>query len=376
LSIHSTDPNSFIFAMNLFTPIQLGRYTLPNRVIMAPLTRCRAGKGNVPTPLNATYYEQRSSAGLIISEATQVSPRGQGYPNTPGIHSDEQVAGWQMVTDTVHKRGGKIFLQLWHVGRSSHPDFQPNGDLPVAPSAIAIPGQLLTPKGMKPYVAPRALETHEISGIIEEFRQGAENALAAGFDGVEIHGANGYLLDQFLRDGSNQRTDEYGGPIAHRARLTLEITEAVVKVWGSDRVGIRLSPSTPFNGMSDSNPQATFGYLVDQLNRFDLAYLHLTEPSASDVRHGGVSVPSTYFRPIYQGNLMVNLDYDQHKANAAIAGGNADLVSFGKQFIANPDLPERFQKNAPLNQPDPSTFYGGDQKGYTDYLTLEELQTA
>lgn len=362
--------------MDLFTPIQLGRYTLPNRIIMAPLTRCRAGEGNVPTSLNVDYYRQRASAGLIISEASQVSQQGQGYPATPGIYSPEQIAGWKLVTDAVHQQNGRIFLQLWHVGRSSHSSFQPGGALPVAPSAIAIEGELLTDQGMKPYETPRALERDEISGIVEQFRQGAENALEAGFDGVEIHGANGYLLDQFLRDGANKRTDDYGGSIENRARLQLEITEAVVGVWGNDRVGIRLSPSSTFNGMSDSNPEATFGYLVEQLNRFNLAYLHLLEPGESDLRHGGHAVPTAYFRPIYRGNLMANWDYDQAKANAAIASGSADLISFGKAFIANPDLPERFKLNAPLNPPDPDTFYGGGEHGYTDYPTLKELQLA
>ena len=362
--------------MDLFTPIQLGRYTLPNRIIMAPLTRCRAGEGSVPTSLNVDYYRQRASAGLIISEASQVSQQGQGYPATPGIYSPEQIAGWKLVTDAVHQQNGRIFLQLWHVGRSSHSSFQPGGALPVAPSAIAIEGELLTDQGMKPYETPRALERDEISGIVEQFRQGAENALEAGFDGVEIHGANGYLLDQFLRDGANKRTDDYGGSIENRARLQLEITEAVVGVWGNDRVGIRLSPSSTFNGMSDSNPEDTFGYLVEQLNRFNLAYLHLLEPGESDLRHGGHAVPTAYFRPIYRGNLMANWDYDQAKANAAIASGNADLISFGKAFIANPDLPERFKLNAPLNPPDPDTFYGGGEHGYTDYPTLKELQLA
>jgi N-ethylmaleimide reductase len=322
------------------------------------------------------YYVQRASAGLIISEATQVSQQGMGYPATPGIYSSEQVAGWRLVTDAVHQQGGRIFLQLWHVGRSSHSSFQPDRGLPVAPSAIAIEGELLTYEGMKPYETPRALELSEIPGIVEQFRQGAKNALEAGFDGVEIHGANGYLLDQFLRDGANKRTDEYGGSIENRARLHLEVTEAVVEVWGSDRVGIRLSPSSAFNSMSDSNPEATFGYLVEQLDRFNLAYLHLLESSESDLRHGGHSVPTAYFRPIYQGNLMANWDYDQAKANAAIASGNADLISFGKAFIANPDLPERFKLNAPLNPPDPNTFYGGGEHGYTDYPTLKELQLA
>ncbi|MBW4696017.1 MAG: alkene reductase [Lyngbya sp. HA4199-MV5] len=358
--------------LNLFSPIQLGAYTLPNRIVMAPLTRNRASEGNVPTELNAIYYAQRASAGLLISEATQVTPYGQGYPATPGIHSREQITGWKLVTDAVHARGGRIFLQLWHVGRISHPSLQPGGVLPVAPSAIAPEaGEATTYEGPKPYVTPRALETDELPGIIEAYRQGAENALTAGFDGVEIHGANGYLLDQFLRDGTNQRTDAYGGSVEKRARLLLEVTEAVVGMCGANRVGVRLSPSSTFNSMTDSDPEATFGYAVDALNRFGLAYLHLLEPSEADERHGGILVPTSYFRPIFKGLLMVNWDYDRDKANAAIADGAADLVSFGKLFIANPDLPERFQANTSLNEPDPSTFYGGDEKGYTDYPALE-----
>ncbi len=358
--------------LNLFSPIQVGAYTLPNRIVMAPLTRNRASDGNVPTELNATYYTQRSSAGLLIAEATQVTPYGQGYPATPGIHSPEQVEGWKLVTEAVHASGGRIFLQLWHVGRISHPSLQPGSVLPVAPSAIApADGEASTYEGSKPYVTPRALETDELPGIVEAYRQGAENALAAGFDGVEIHGANGYLLDQFLRDGTNKRTDAYGGSIENRARLLLEVTEAVVGVWGANRVGVRLSPSSTFNSMSDSDPKATFGYAIDALNRFGLAYLHLLEPSEADERHGGTLIPTSHFRPIFKGLLMVNWDYDRDKANAAIAHGDADLVSFGKLFIANPDLPERFQLNTALNEPDPSTFYGGSEKGYIDYPALE-----
>ncbi len=360
---------------NLFSSIKLGPYTLPNRIVMAPLTRNRAGAGNVPGTLNATYYAQRTSAGLIISEATQVSPQGVGYPSTPGIHSPEQVEGWQLVTDAVHERGGRIFLQLWHVGRISHPSLQPDGALPVAPSAIAPQGDAQTYEGPRPFVTPRALETHEIPGIVEQFRQGAQNALAAGFDGVEIHGANGYLLDQFLRDGTNQRTDQYGGSIENRARFHLEVTEAVVGVWGAERVGIRLSPSGTFNSMHDSNPKATFGYLVEALNRFGLAYLHLVEANEADIRYGGTAIPTTYFRSIFQGNLMTNGGYDREKGDAILASGGADLVSFGTLFLANPDLPKRFSLNAPLNQPNPETFYGGGEKGYTDYPPLD-LQTA
>ena len=360
---------------DLFTPIQLGRYELPNRIVMAPLTRNRAGADDAPIAMHAEYYRQRASAGLIITEATQVAPLGQGYPHTPGIYSQAQVAAWQRVTDSVHQQGGRIFLQLWHVGRVSHPSFH-NGELPVAPSALQPAGEAMTYEGMQPFVTPRALELDEIPEIVEQFRQGAKNALAAGFDGVEVHGANGYLLDQFLRDGSNHRTDAYGGSVENRARLLLEITQAVVEVWGSDRVGVRLSPSNTFNGMSDSDPKATFSYAVQALNEFHLAYVHLLEPSEADLRYGGTPIPTREFRPLYDGNLITNWDYDQAKGNAAIAAGEADLVSYGKLFIANPDLPQRFKLNAPLNEPDPNTFYGGDERGYTDYPSLAMSQSA
>lgn len=356
---------------DLFTPIQLGRYTLPNRIVMAPLTRNRAGEGNIPLDMHVKYYTQRASAGLIITEATQVAPKGQGYPSTPGIHSDEQVTAWKRVTDSVHGQGGRIFLQLWHVGRVSHPSFH-GGELPIAPSAIAPEGDAMTNEGMQPFVTPRAIATDEIPGLIEQHRQGAENALAAGFDGVEVHGANGYLIDQFLRDGTNQRTDAYGGSVENRARFLLEATQVAVDVWGADRVGVRLSPSNTFNDISDSAPRETFGYAVKALNAFNLAYLHLLEPSEADLRHGGTPIPTQEFRPLYEGNLMVNWDYDKAKGNDAIASGNADLVSYGKLFIANPDLPKRFKVDAPLNEPDPDTFYGGGEAGYTDYPFLEE----
>ncbi len=361
--------------INLFTPYKIGDLELPNRIVMAPLTRNRAGKGNVPHQLNAEYYAQRASAGLIISEATQISPQGQGYPFTPGIHSPEQIAGWKLVTDAVHQNGGRIYLQLWHVGRISHPDLQPDGALPVAPSAIKPKGEAWTYEGMKPFVTPRALETWEIPEIVEQYRQGAENALAAGFDGVEIHAANGYLIDQFLRDGTNHRTDKYGGSLENRTRFLLEITQAVIGVWGAKRVGVRLSPSGTFNDMSDSDPLLTFGYVAEALNQFDLAYLHIYEATEADIRHGGTVVPTSHLRECYQGTLMVNGGYTLEKANSVLAAKQADLVSFGRLFIANPDLPKRFLYNAPLNQPDESTFYGGTEKGYTDYPTLE-LQKA
>ena len=356
--------------VNLFSPYKLGDLELPNRMVMAPLTRNRAGDGNVPGQLNATYYTQRVSAGLIIAEATQVSPEGLGYPATPGIHSPAQVAGWKLVTDAVHQHGGRIFLQLWHVGRISHPDLQPDGALPVAPSAIAPKGEAATYEGMKPFVTPRALETSEIPGIVEQYRQGAKNALEAGFDGVEVHGANGYLLDQFLRDGTNKRTDEYGGSIENRARLLLEVTQAVTEVWGAGRVGVRLSPSGTFNDMHDSDPLATFGYAAEALNRFGLAYLHLIEVVEADLRHGGMEVPTSYLRDRFTGTLIVNGGYDLDKSNAVLSSHKADLVAFGTLFIANPDLPQRFALNAPLNPADPSTFYGGGEKGYIDYPFL------
>lgn len=362
--------------INLFSPVKLGSYTLPNRMVMAPMTRLRAGAGDVPVPLNATYYAQRASAGLIVTECTMVSPQSHGYMNCPGIYSPEQVAGWQLVTDAVHARGGRIFLQLWHCGRISHPLLQEGGTLPVAPSAIAAEGELHTPEGKRPMVTPRALETHEIPGIVEDFRKGAENALAAGFDGVEFHGAFGYLIDQFLQDGSNQRTDEYGGSVENRARFLLEVVEAAASVWGADRVGIKLSPSNTFYSMYDSNPIATFGYVVNALNRFGLAYIHMMEPNQKDLATRNVLNPVTpIFRPIFKGTLITNGGYDKEKGNAILASGGADLVSFGQLFLANPDLPKRFEVNAALNTPNPKTFYGQGEiqaeKGYTDYPSLE-----
>ncbi|MBW4607772.1 MAG: alkene reductase [Hassallia sp. WJT32-NPBG1] len=357
-------------SIDLLSPYKLGELELPNRIVMAPLTRQRAGKGNVPHQLNAEYYVQRATAGLIIAEATQVSPQGQGYPNTPGIYSAEQIAGWRLVTDAVHQHKGRIYLQLWHVGRISHPDLQPDRALPVAPSAIAPKGQAMTYEGMKPFVTPRALETWEIPEIVEQYRKGAENALEAGFDGVEVHAANGYLIDQFLRDGTNQRTDKYGGSIENRARLLVEVTEAVTGVWGANRVGVRLSPSGTYNDMRDSNPLETFGYAAQALDKFGLAYLHIFEAVEADIRHGGTVVPTSHLKERFQGTLIVNGGYDKNKGDAVLASGAADLVAFGTLYIANPDLPQRFALNAPLNQPDPTTFYGGGEKGYTDYPAI------
>jgi N-ethylmaleimide reductase len=321
------------------------------------------------------YYAQRAAAGLIITEATVVSQQGTGCPGTPGIYTDEQVTGWQRVTEAVHHAGGRIFLQLWHMGRISHPSFQPGGGLPVAPSALAPQfGQVLTETGLQAYVTPRALEAEELPGIVSQYSAGAQRAKAAGFDGVEIHNANGYLLDQFLRDGTNRRTDDYGGPVRNRARLTLEVAEAVAKVWGADRVGIRFSPGGVFNDMRDSNPLATFSYVLRELNRFHLAYAHLIVSTEDDMRHGAVLVPLAALRQEFHGPLIVGNGFTRETATRALAEDAADAVAFGRLFIANPDLPERFRLNAPLNTPDESTFYGGTDKGYTDYPTLSRQQ--
>jgi N-ethylmaleimide reductase len=356
---------------NLFTPVQIGAIEAPNRIFMAPLTRGRADAGNVPSDLSVDYYRQRASAGLIITEATSVSPRGFGYPNTPGIFADAHIAGWKKVTRAVHGAGGRIFLQLWHVGRISHPSFQPNGELPVAPSAIKPKGNVFTGREMVDFVTPRGLETAEIPGIVEEFVAGARAAKAAGFDGVEIHNANGYLLDQFLRDGTNQRADRYGGSIENRARLTLEVTEAVAGDWGADRVGIRFSPGGVFNDMHDSDPLATFSYTLKELQRLKLAYAHITRVTAQDIAHGANDgVGPRELRPFYAGKIVTAGGFDVDSGNAAIAEGWADAVAFGTSFIANPDLPERFRRRAPLNAPDSATFYTPGAKGYTDYPLL------
>ncbi len=354
----------------LQTPIQIGPYHLPNRLVMAPLTRMRA-PDNIPTDLMVTYYAQRASAGLIITEASPISTQGVGYPATPCIYNDAQVDGWKKVTEAVHAKNGHIFLQLWHVGRISHPDFHA-GALPVAPSAIAPQGDAVTPTGMQPFVTPRALETDEIQGIVEDYRKAAKNALTAGFDGVEIHSANGYLLDEFLRDGTNKRTDSYGGTFENRARILLEVTEAVVAVWGAERVGIRLSPSGTFNDMTDSDPETFFVYLLGQLNSFGLAYLHVVDALEGDIRHGANVINLEVLRKAYKGTLIVCGGYDKARAEQVIAQGEADLVAFGQLYIANPDLVERFKLNAPLNEPDVATFYGGNEKGYTDYPALAD----
>jgi N-ethylmaleimide reductase len=356
---------------NLFTPFRLGPYELRSRVAMAPMTRSRAGEGNVPTPLNAEYYAQRAGAGLLITEGAQVSPEGVGYPDTPGIHSDAQVAGWRGVTEAVHARGGRIFLQLWHVGRVSHPSLQPGHALPVAPSAIGIAEEkLYTPQGLVPFVTPRALETDEIARVVEDFAEGARRAYAAGFDGVELHGANGYLIDQFLRDGSNHRADRYGGSAENRVRFLDEVTAAVVDVWGGERVGVRLAPTASMYGMHDTDPARTFGVAAQALNRYGLAYLHVMEPVGTPASGARVS---PVLRSVFRGALMANGGYGAGTGNAAIAAGEADLVSFGTPFLANPDLPLRLRTGAPLNAPDRATFYGGDARGYVDYPHLEAV---
>jgi N-ethylmaleimide reductase len=356
--------------IDVLSPYQLGSLRLKNRMVMAPLTRSRAGQGNVPSAMAATYYSQRAGAGLIVTEATQVSPGGQGYIATPGIHSDAQRDTWKLVTDAVHAQGGVIFMQLWHVGRISHPDFL-NGALPVAPSAIAPRGvQTYTAQGLQDIPVPRALETGEIAGIVDEFRRGALHAKEAGFDGVEVHGANGYLLDQFLEDGTNQRTDQYGGAVENRARLLFEVLEAVCGVWDSERVGVRLSPGGAFNDMCDCHPAQTFGYVVKRLSTLGLAYLHLIEPAQTQGEHPTPDLSARFFRPLYPGTMIVAGGYNLERANAVLSARLADLVAFGQLFIANPDLPERFRLHAPLNTPDTQTFYGGDAHGYTDYPAL------
>ena len=362
--------------MNLFTPVTLGLLSLENRILMAPLTRMRAGDDGVPGSLAAEYYAQRASAGLIISEATQISPLGKGYPATPGIYSDAQVAAWRTVTDAVHARGGKIVLQLWHVGRISHSSLHPDEGLPVAPSAIQPAGKVYTASwALAEYETPRALTLEEIGRLKADYVHAAEQAKAAGFDGVELHAANGYLLDQFLQDCTNQRTDAYGGSIANRCKLVLEILEAIIPIWGSGRVGIRLSPYGTFNDIADSDPKGLFAYLINELNRFNLSYLHLIEPRATtaggnDQRVADAPLTGQLFRALFTGKVVLAGGFDQASAGKAIADGEADAIAFGRLFIANPDLPKRFELNAPLNPYQRATFYGGNEKGYTDYPAL------
>ncbi|MDX1677407.1 alkene reductase [Arsukibacterium sp.] len=348
---------------SLFDPIQIGELLLPNRIIMAPLTRCRADEGRVPNQLMAEYYRQRATAGLIISEATSVSPLGVGYPDTPGIWTDAQVAGWQNVTAAVHAAGGRIMLQLWHVGRISDPHYL-DGALPVAPSAIAADGHVSLLRPKKAYVTPRPLQTAEIAGVVEAYRLGAENAKKAGFDGVEIHGANGYLLDQFLQDSSNQRTDQYGGSIENRARLMLEATDAVISVWGAGRVGMHLAPRADAHSMGDSQRADTFGYVAQQLGKRKIAFICAREAQADDSL-------GPKLKQLFGGVYIANEKFDKASANAIIERGDADAVAFGVPYIANPDLVSRFAKDARLNDAKPELFYGGGAAGYTDYPRLD-----
>lgn len=348
----------------LFTPYTLGPCALRNRLVMAPMTRNRAGPGGVPKAMNARYYAQRAGAGLIITEAAQVSGQGVGYPGTPGLHTGEQVEGWRTVVAAVHAAGGSIFAQLFHCGRISHPSLQPGGATPVAPSALRPAGETVTPEGPRPFVTPRALGLEEIPGVVEQFRHAARLAREAGFDGVEIHAANGYLLDQFLRDGTNRRRDRYGGSHENRVRLLLEVTAAVIEVWDPHRVGVRLSPINPFNDIRDTDPQATFEYAARALAEAHAGYLHVVE-------QGEGSFEFARLRARFTGPYIANGGYDAERARAAVRSGYADLVSFGVAFLANPDLPGRLARGAPLNAPDPATFYGGDERGYLDYPRLE-----
>ncbi len=366
---------------DLFSPIEVAGHTLPHRIAMAPLTRSRATQpGNVPGAMNVTYYKQRASAALIITEATQISQQGQGYAWTPGIHSAEQIDGWKRVAEAVHDQGGRIFLQLWHVGRVSHPSFQPNGALPVAPSALPVPGKTfivdeLGNGNWGDIPVPQELDLAGIRPIIDDYATAARNAISAGMDGVEIHAGNGYLLDQFINSESNHRNDQYGGSSQKRARLLLEVTDAICAAVGPSRVGVRLTPMGRFMGMGDEAPEETFGYIAEQLNERKLAYLHLVEPSVvgtsldenTDPRWDGIMA---LLRKKFTGTVIVAGGYDLQKAKDAIASGRADIVAFGRPFIANPDLPKRFADGHPLNAADQTTFFGGDARGYTDYPTI------
>lgn len=355
----------------LFEPYLLGGLTLANRIVMSPLTRSRAGAGLAPTELAATYYSQRASAGLIIAEATQVSAQAQGYQDTPGIYTPEQIAGWRKVTDAVHAKGGRIFVQLWHVGRVSHVDFYPGGAAPVAPSAIRAETKIFINNGFADVSEPRALELDEIPQIVKDFRQAAANAIAAGFDGVEVHGGNGYLLEQFIKDGANKRTDAYGGSIENRARLLLEVTAAIVDEIGADRTGVRISPVSPAGGISSSDPQPQYNYITEQLNALGIVYLHVVEGATGGPRD---FAPFDYsaIRTRFQQTYLANNSYDKGLASTQLAEGKADLFAFGRPFVANPDLVERIKADAPLAALNPATLFGGGAAGYIDYPTLAE----
>lgn len=349
---------------DLFSPVPVGNLTLKNRIVMAPMTRNRAAAGNIPQDMNVEYYRQRASAALIITEASQVSEYGVGYPATPGIYNEQQVAGWKNITSAVHDAGGHIFIQLWFCGRISHPDLLPDHQLPVAPSALKPEGEAFTYEGMKPFIEPHALEVNEIQDIVEQYGHAAAMAKMANFDGIEIHAANGYLVDQFLRDGSNRRTDEYGGNRENRMRFLNRILDRVLETWDNRKVGIRLSPENTFNSMSDSNPQEHFRYFISQLNQRELAYLHLLE---GDMMTGSRKLDYRALRDACYGLYIANNGYNKIRAQTAIDNGDCDLVAFGVPYLANPDLVHRYQSDLPLNEADQATFYGGDEKGYTDY---------
>lgn len=357
----------------LFSPYTLGALNLPNRMVMAPMTRNRNDENGVPKPIAVTHYTQRATAGLLITEATQVSDKATGYVFTPGLYTDDQARGWQAVTDAVHAKGGRIFSQIWHTGRVSHPSLQPDGGDPIAPSAVKAETMVFTPNGFEPPTMPRSLTTDEIPAIVAQFAHAARLAKSTGFDGVEVHGANGYLIEQFLKDGSNRRKDAYGGDIPNRMRFALEVVTAVVEVWGPGRVGFRISPRGVFNDMHDSDPLALYSQLVTALNDIPLAYLHLIEPLPGHPTfksQADVEPVAGELRKIYKGTMMINGGYGRDTAEKAIAENAADLVAFGVPFLANPDLVERYRRNAPLNEPDQDTFYGGDEKGYNDYPFL------
>ena len=354
----------------LFESMLLGSLQLRNRIIMAPMTRGRAGVQRTANPLMAEYYSQRATAGLIVSEATAISPQGYGWTGSPAIYTQAHVTGWKGVTDAVHRQGGRIFLQLWHTGRVSHPDFQ-EGETPIGPSAIAASGKTHTPSGVKPYVLPRAMTRPDIANAVNEYARAAERAWQAGFDGVELHAANGYLIDQFIRDGSNHRTDAYGGHIQQRLRFLLEVTEAVAQVVPADRIGVRLSPTSSFNDMLDSNPAATFTQAAKALNRFGLAYLHVVEPVAASRPSRSQVRIAPRMRAVFDGAFILNDGYDAVTGAAALSAGEADMIAYGRHFLANPDLVERFRRGAVLTPPETSTLYTDGPDGYTDYMPLD-----
>lgn len=357
----------------LFESFKLNALKLPNRIVMSAMTRSRASDNDVPTDLMREYYVQRASAGLIVTECTQVSDQGHGIIRAPGLHRPDQVAAWRKITNAVHVAGGRIYCQIWHCGRVAHPDMR-DGEPPVGPSPIAASGEFVLPKGRVDFTIPRELRIDEIPRIVADFANATRNAREAGFDGVELHGANGYLQDQFLQDGSNHRTDAYGGTIENRARLMLETTHAMIEAWSAERIGVRLSPSSYLYGVDDSDQLATFGFVVRALDALRVGYLCLLEPNARDAERG-VQIPhvAETFRPMTSVPIIVNTGFDKSKANAILVKGHADLVAFGVPYIANPDLVERFRVDAPLSKPDPAHFYGGDAKGYTDYPTLEAV---